>query len=74
MTNPIALAASKTGEHARAINTSGNLRCWGKGTSGQLGDAATVNSHTAVEVKLDDGTTKDSLEMATPRIKTFLFE
>ena len=57
MTNPIALAASKTGEHACAINTSGNVRCWGKGTSGQLGDAATVNSHTAVEVKLDDGTT-----------------
>jgi alpha-tubulin suppressor-like RCC1 family protein len=59
LTNPIALAASKTGEHACAINTSGNARCWGKGTSGQLGNAAvpSVNSHTAVEVKLDDGTT-----------------
>jgi|GEM_PF-705877 len=57
LTNPIAVAASKTGEHACAINTSGNVLCWGKGTDGQLGNAADLDSHTAVEVKLVGGTT-----------------
>jgi len=34
-----------------AISSSSNAYCWGSGTSGQLGNGGTSNSHTPVEVK-----------------------
>ena len=48
-TNPIAVSASKTGEHACAITTAGSAYCWGDNSSSQLGDNGSGNSSTAIE-------------------------
>jgi alpha-tubulin suppressor-like RCC1 family protein len=57
LSNPVAISASKSGEHACAVNSSGNAYCWGAGALGQLGNNATSNSSSAVQVRLSNGTT-----------------
>jgi len=58
LSNPVAIAASKSGGHACAINSSGNVSCWGSGTQGQLGNNSNSdNSSSAVQVVLSNGST-----------------
>lgn len=45
---PVPLATG--GDHTCAIVTGGALKCWGKGTSGQLGNNSIVNSSVPVQV------------------------
>ncbi len=42
------------GFHSCAILTSSILKCWGKNSSGQLGNGSTRNSLTPLEIKLEE--------------------
>ena len=41
--------------HSCAIDTNGDVRCWGQGTEGQLGDGSSSNSLIPVNVSLPNG-------------------
>lgn len=43
--------------HTCAVDTSGDIRCWGEGTDGQLGNGGTSNSLLPVNVTLPTGAT-----------------
>ncbi|NBO38609.1 tandem-95 repeat protein, partial [bacterium] len=57
LSDPIAISASKSGGHACAINSSGNVYCWGSSSSGQLGNNSTASTQSAVQVVLAGGST-----------------
>jgi alpha-tubulin suppressor-like RCC1 family protein len=57
LTNPVAISASKTGDHACAVNSSGNAYCWGSNSNGQLGRNNQADSTSAVEVRVTSGGT-----------------
>jgi len=57
LNNAVSIAASKTGSHACAVTSAGNVYCWGAGTSGQLGDGLSTDSSSAVQVLQNGGAT-----------------
>ena len=56
-----ATAVTAGGGHTCAVDVTGQLWCWGRGDSGQLGDGAGVNQPTPTPVSLPGGPTVRSL-------------
>ena len=54
LTNIIQITAGNT--HTCALTTSGSVKCWGYGYYGQLGNGATANQNTPVDVVATGGT------------------
>jgi alpha-tubulin suppressor-like RCC1 family protein len=53
LTNVVQLSAG--GDHACAVQSGGNLYCWGNNTNGQIGNNATTNVLAPVQVPLSTG-------------------
>ena len=58
-----AIQISLGGLHACAIFSSGDLRCWGSNTSGQLGNGGTSNSNTPTLISLGVNVTPTQVEL-----------
>jgi alpha-tubulin suppressor-like RCC1 family protein len=48
-----ALRVAARGSHTCALTTTGNIRCWGRNSDGQIGNGTKVNALTPIEVASD---------------------
>ena len=53
-------------KHACALNNMGNVKCWGNGHQGQLGNGETVQKNVPSDVIIEQGRS-DLLKIATKR-------
>ncbi len=67
MWNASSISVSILGAHTCAVTTSGAAKCWGSGSFGQLGNGATRDSHTPVDVS---GMSSGVLAIAAGRYHT----